>query len=182
MSLTALRDLLEDERVWCVAATVQLHEGESEHFARASNGQIMVSVITNQHAVPIWAQLRGGDFSRRGVWTIPAIGTEVILNFDNGEFEGDPYIIGVIGRAPEDLDGEVTLIIDNKVKIRSLDGTAAPLPTMDDFNALKNYVENHTHTYAPGPGAPVQTTPPSVPGGAPDPAPTPNGTQVLEVE
>lgn len=117
MTLTAMRDLLKDERIWCVAATVRIHEGDDTYFERTRNGQISVSVVTNQHAVPISALLAGGDANSRGYWIIPSIGTEVIVAFDNGEFEGDAYIVGTIGKSPTEITEEVTIIADTTVKI-----------------------------------------------------------------
>lgn len=117
MTLTSMRDLLKDGGVWCVAATVQLLDGATQHYRRAANGQIIVSVVTNLQAVPIEAFLLGGDFAGRGFWMIPAVGTEVMICFDNGDFEGDAFIVATIGRAPQNLDGEVTIISDSVVKI-----------------------------------------------------------------
>lgn len=142
MTLTAMRDLLSDERIACVAATVQLHEGQTEHFRRdAITGQIIVTVITNQNGVSIDALLKAGDISGRGLWIIPAIGTEVFVCFDMGEFEGDAYIVGYMGRAPDQLDDGITLIIDEKVQIRTLDGTAQKLMTVADGAALKDAIQ-----------------------------------------
>lgn len=110
MTMTAMRDLLADERIWAVAATVQKHDGQSTHFKTQRNGQLMVSVITNLHAVPLWVTYGSGDIDGRGVWFIPAVGTEVVVNFDNGEFEGDGFITKLVGKAPTGLvDGDIVI-------------------------------------------------------------------------
>jgi hypothetical protein len=103
MTLQATRDLLESERVWCVAARVALHDGEDAHHQMTDEGQMMVSVRTLRHDVQIWAILAGGGSADVGVWFIPPVGTEVIVNFDDGMFEGDAYIVGIHGKAPSDL-------------------------------------------------------------------------------
>lgn len=141
MTMTAMRDLLAGEGVWCVAATVQLHKGELTHFQKQRNGQLMISVVTNQHAVPFWATYKGGDILGRGIWMIPGIGTEVMLCFDQGDFEGDAFIVSMFGSAPDEAVAEnITLLIDDTVEIRSLSGTAQGLLTVADGNALKSAI------------------------------------------
>ena len=119
MTLTAVRDKLRDERIWCMAALVALHDDagpDDEHFAYEENGQISISLRTLKHDIPIRAYLSGGT-ANVGVWFIPPIGTEVVVNFDNGEFEGDGYIVGVHGTPPTNLQAGQVLIRGTKVNI-----------------------------------------------------------------
>lgn len=176
MTMTAMRDLLAGEAVWCVAATVQLHDGEVEFFKKQSNGQLMISVVTNQHAVPMWATYKGGDIIGRGIWAIPGIGTEVFVGFDQGDFEGDAFIVAPFGSAPDALTANITLVIDDTVEIRSVGGSANKLPTLADFNALRTAFDGHTHIYSAGPTAGAVTAVP-VPLSTP-----PTGTVVLKAE
>lgn len=92
-----MRDMLADDRVWTVLATVALHEGESQHYATNDDGDLEVTVVTNQHRVEIRAVLGalvGG--AGRGVWMIPDVGTEVMVAFADGDFEGDAVIVGAM--------------------------------------------------------------------------------------
>jgi phage gp45-like len=43
------------------------------------------------------------------------------------------------------------------VEIRSANGSAVPLATKADIDALRTWASNHTHLYAPGPGTAVAT-------------------------
>lgn len=141
MTMTAMRDLLAGDGIWCVAATIQVLKGETAHFQKQRNGQLMVSVVTNQHAVPMWAAFKGGDILGRGLWVIPGVGTEVLVCFDMGEFEGDAFVVAPFGSAPDAaLVPNVTLVIDDTVEIRSLNGTAQRLLTEADGEALKDAI------------------------------------------
>lgn len=66
---------------------------------------------------------------------------------------------------------------DGTVEIRAAGGTATKLPTLADYNALRNAFNAHVHPTA-GTGPPSPPT--AVPGVIP--APTPAGTQVLKVQ
>jgi hypothetical protein len=129
MTLTAMRDLLADDRTWTIAATVQKLPGQDSHFKK-SNDQLLISVLTNTHAVPVWVIHGGGDLSGFGVWLIPSIGTEVMIAFSDGEFEGDAFLIGMFGRR-DDVDDGVTLLCGNKVKIIAEDEVHVVADTVD---------------------------------------------------
>jgi hypothetical protein len=136
VSLTSLRDHLRDERVWCVAARVALHDGDSSHFDTAKNGQLIISVRTLRNDVPIWAMMNGGDVDGKGLWKIPAIGTEVMIGFDDGMFEGDAYIMGFMGKPPTDLAEGETIIADDTVYIGQKIGAESIIKAETFFNAL----------------------------------------------
>jgi hypothetical protein len=149
--LPSMKEMLGDERVWGVACRVAVHRGQDSHFT-LSEGQVHVSVITLTHGQEIWAVLQGASRSGRGMWRIPDLGTEVFVMFSDGEFEGDPYIAGFYGRAPDGLIENVTLILDDKVEIRSLDGVAHKLPYLSELQTLYDFVQaqfnaalGHTH-------------------------------------
>lgn len=171
MTLQATRDLLKDERIPAVAAHVAVHDGESKHWELSDEGQMLVSVVTNNHGVEIWAILRGGGFDGHGVWSIPAVGTEVVLGFDNGEFEGDVWVVGVHGKPPSGFDDTKTLVIDDAVEIRSVNGAAQVLATKADVDALANFVQTMTMPVSGATAGPTAGV-----------VPTATGTQVLKAE
>jgi len=64
---------------------------------------------------------------------------------------------------------------DGTIEARSASGTAVPLATLADVQAIRDALNGHTHTYVPGGGAPTTTTVnPSVP--------APTGTTKLKAE
>jgi hypothetical protein len=99
-SLGNIKDLAHDERIWCVAARVERHDGESSHYFITDEGHIAISCKSQVHGTPITALLSGGSDDASGYWKIPTEGTEVFIGFDMGEYEGDAFIISVHGNAP----------------------------------------------------------------------------------
>lgn len=181
--LPATKQMLEDERIWGVAARVAVHRGEVTHFA-LSEGQLHVSLITLSHNQEIWALLQGAFRSGAGMWRIPDVGTEVFVMWNDGDFEGDGYIAGFYGQAPDNMTENVTLILDGKVKIMSPGGVSSSIPTMEDLQRLYDYVNaqfstasGHTHAVVGGSTTTITLAP-----GAPMPPDDPVGTSVLEAE
>lgn len=168
MTLAALRDLLNTEdKIYCLAARVGLHDGETVHYRVTAEGAMQVDVLTHRHSIQVSALMKGGGF-----WRIPPIGAEVMLCFDDGEFEGDAYLVSPHEDAPTGLVIGKTFVLDDTVEIRSADGTATKLPTWADFAALVNFIQAMT---LPVSGA---TAGPPAPGTVP----TGSGTNVLKGE
>lgn len=73
----------------------------------------------------------------------------------------------------------VVIKADGTIEIRSKDGTALPLPTLADLQAVVDALDSHSHLYIPYPGgvagAPVATT------GNPS-VPDPDGTDIIRAE
>lgn len=159
MTLAATRDLLEDERQWVVAAVVALHDGSTSHWRILPEGHLAIEVRTLKHGVPIEAIMKGGP-----VFRIPSLNTEVLLNFEMGEYEGDAYVVAVHDHAPSSVSENVTLIIDSKVKIKTLGGTSKPLAFQEDLDSLADDFYGHGHLVSgtgatPGPGSLPLATP-----------------------
>jgi hypothetical protein len=112
-----LRDMLEDDRVWCIMGTVALGEGETGHYEVNDDGDLQVSVVTHA-GVPITALLGGAFGSSSGTWAIPAAGDEVLVAFADGQFEGDGVVVAVVGRgAPAGLaPGTVVVRADDRIQ------------------------------------------------------------------
>lgn len=166
MTLQATRDLLAGEAgIMCLAATVQVHDGETQHWEVSDEGAMVVSVVTHQHAVPIDALLKGGGNDGKGVWFIPSVGTEVLIAFENGDFEGDAYIVGIFGHSPAGLQPGTILVLGDNIEVRSVGGTARALAFKSDVEAVDNKYANHLHANAlSGPTSTViPVVPPTVP-------------------
>lgn len=153
----ALKEQLSDERIWVIAARVVVPKGESQHYFVTEEGHIAIYVETLRHGVTLPVLLKTGDDSGSGLWKIPSVGTEVMVNFDDGQFEGDAYATSVHGEKPDGipLDPNKVFLIGPTVEIRSVNGTAKSLAFQDKLNALENKVNSlvtkfnaHTHVLA----------------------------------
>jgi hypothetical protein len=114
-----IRDMLADDRVWCVLGTVALHDGETGHYEVNDDGDLQVTVVSHQHGVPITAILGGAFGSAAGTWTVPAAGDEVLVCFADGDFEGDAVVVAVTSSrsAPAGLaPGTVLVRADDRVQ------------------------------------------------------------------
>jgi hypothetical protein len=192
--LGALRKLLRDRRTWCAMARVEAHEGQVEHFelATGEDGEraVYVDVVTIPGNVELRARLAGDG----GLWRIPAVGTLCYVGLPDGQIDGYPVLMAVVG-APTATSGLATdtvvlqLAPGQRLVIHDGDaGEAFDLPTMADFNALREYVARqfdasagHVHVVS-GAATTTQTT-----GTAPAPAPTtppptPAGTETVRVK
>lgn len=105
---------MSEDMVPSVKATVALHEGETSHWEVNADGDLQVTCLSHGHSAPITALLGaivGGK--GKGVWVIPPIGTEVLVCFPDGDYEGDAVIVGALstGSVPAALaDGNVVIV------------------------------------------------------------------------
>lgn len=188
----ALKELMRDERIWAIAARVANHKGESIHYEITDEGHVAISVVTLRHGIEIKALLKGGDDSGNGLWKIPSVGTEVIVNFDDGEFEGDAYAVSAHGEKPDGipLDPDKVFLVGPTVEVRSVNGTAQSLAFQNKLNDLENKVNSligkfngHTHVLtvlaASGSGA---TGTAATPANVETTIPSSTGTDVLKGE
>lgn len=184
-----MSELTSENRLWVAGARVFLIPGETQHYSISEN-QLFVSVRTLQHGVMLWAEMPGGSRDGSGLWHIPSIGTEVCVSFSMGEFEGDAYVVGVVGYPPPDLTPGKTIVQDDQVIVRSAGGTATSFVALqDEVHALWEFVRAQFstvggHTHAVVGGATTTTTSVAPPGGTPpavSPA-EPLGSQILSVE
>lgn len=191
--ISNLKKLLEDERLWTVAARVEVLDGEALHYFTNEEGDIVVSVRTLLHDVPLWANLDamvGG--AGRGIWMIPDPGVEVMVAFDHGEFEGEAYLVGryTSGSAPAGLvPGQIVVAgIDVKVigstkvtviapliEAADAEGNGAPIALHQELKSLRDTLHLHTHLYNPGPGGAIAT------GSGPSLS-APNGTAIFKAK
>lgn len=131
-------------------------------------------------------------FSGIGFYSRPKAGAnaEAIVVFP-GDDAQNPIIIATRDEAARkaiaQLEADSTAVFntqtviliksDGTVEIRASGGAATKLPTLADYNALRNAFNAHVHPTA-------GTGPPSPPTAVPGiiPAPTPAGTQVLKAQ
>lgn len=183
-SLPSMRDLLKDERVGLVKGRVETHEGEPSHFEITAEGHVSLQCKSQIHGVPITAIMPGGSDDGSGTWAIPAPGTEVLLGFDDGDFEGDAFVVQVFGNAPPAVAATKVFIQGTDVRVQAPGGTAVSLATKADLQADVDYLKNqfhatlgHVHVVA---GAATTTITEGTGGpGTSGTAPSPSGTSIL---
>lgn len=175
MSLSALRAALMDDRVHTVAGRTAVFDGEAEHFRTNDDGNVVVSCVTHNGEMPVWANLGPmAGAAGNGVWWIPDVGTEVMLASDGGDIEGEVYLVACFptgAQAPSGLAPGKVLVIGSEVEVRSAAGTAVALATKQDLQNHVDTFNSHVHVETGG-----STNAPTTPAG------NPNGTSVLKAE
>lgn len=195
MGFQSLKKMLEDIREWCTAARVEVIDGEEQHFRYGAEGDIDVSVRTVVHDGPIWAHLDSlaGGADGSGVWHIPDPGTEVMVCFDQGDYEGEAHIVSRTsgGRAPQGLGPGIIFIIGNDVRAMSPGGSPKSVAFQDSVDNLRKYVRDqlsatsgHTHVVVGGATTTIAAAADgagalSAPTNPPDPI---EGTDVVKLE
>jgi len=189
--LSSVRDLANaDEKISMLIARVVVPAGESKHWFETKEGHIALSVKTHRYGLQINALLTTMCGSARGVWAIPDVDTEVIVGFDEGDVEGDVFVLGIAGHKPptQITDSDVRLVlIGDEIHAIKEGGTAEALAFKSDVKAISDYnnvqfntLVGHTHsggTISGSTGPPVEG---GGVGGTPGTCPDPVGTDVLK--
>lgn len=185
-ALSSFRDLISDEQVFLVRARVALLEGDTTHYFTNLEGDMVISCKTMRHSTPIYAIMHGGADDGTGTWSIPTLGTEVILGFDGGDFESDPFILSMHGtRWPAGFTPAQVAVVGDDIQARSVNGTAVALATKADAqritDKLNDFISSkyNIHTHA-GVSSGLSTT--LVPTQTETTVANPDGTSVLKGE
>lgn len=161
LNLSSLQRALEKtgpRKIWAAIGVVAVPAGESTHYELVEEGGNLVDILVDVELMPdstdVTCRLaNSGGGAGRGVWTIPAVGDEVIVNFPSGELAFMPTIVAVLssGNIPnpsgEGPSTSRTVIVDQEVLIH--DGTGGT-----DQVVLKAAYEAHKHPSGTGPTGP----------------------------
>lgn len=172
--LSGLKEALKDDRVWCAFGIVIADDGGGSHF-EIEDGEVLVDVELQPSEEEITALVSSpvGGLGV-GVFAVPPVGSEVIVAIPDGEIIFQPTIVGVLtsGNAASGLSGTTVVIVapeGGKVLIHDGAGVTEPLIRKSEYDALKDYLDLHTHPTGVGPSSAPE-----------DPAPSASGTSVLE--
>lgn len=126
----------QSETIPSAMAVVAVHPGETAHWRRTDEGDVAISVVTNSSGTPMWALLHAVGGGGLGLWCIPPVGTEGVVVFPDGDFEGDAVFYGG-GAAPAQLDASILMIVapagGRVMIVDAAGGTPKALVTVDEF-------------------------------------------------
>lgn len=142
-------------KLWAAVGVVAVPEGESSHYELVEEDgklvDILVDVEFQPEGVDVTCRL-GSPFGgpARGLWSVPEVGSEVIVVLPGGELAFMPSIVAVLssGDIPngggEGPAAGRTIIVDQEVLIH--DGSGGT-----DQVVLKSAYEAHKHGTGTGP-------------------------------
>lgn len=141
MSRANMAAWVADGKVHVAAARVEAWDGEAQHYETNEEGDIVVHCKMHDAGTPLKANLGPMAGSRgAGVWLIPDAGTEVVVASNNGDFEGELYLIGMhpSGSSPANLTPGKVLVIGTTVEVRSFDGVPEKGPKFETFRQAED--------------------------------------------
>jgi len=130
LEMSEIKTAVRDGRVWCEIGVVAVLDNESSHYELlkddgGSTIDVLVGVKFGHSGEQVLCRLgmtagRQGGF---GLWTIPPVGTEVLVHIPQGEYESDAVIVAMAssGGVPSQLD-DTTIVLSN-VKNIVIDST-----------------------------------------------------------
>ena len=149
--LSALKEAIMDKRAWCALGKVIEDDAGGAHF-EIIEGEVIVDVELQpslEIVSPVVSSPMGGNGS--GIFSVPPVGSEVIVAIPEGEMFFHPTIVGVLtsGTSASGLSDSTIVIVappGGEVLIHDGDNSAEPLVRQSDF-------ENHTHPTSMGPSS-----------------------------
>lgn len=172
LEIAEAKAAVRDDRRWCDIGVVTVLDGDDKHYQilkdNAGNAVDVLVGVKLGHTGELFP-CRLGNFVGRagaggfGLWTIPPVGTEVIVAIPTGEFEADAVIVGQCssGTVPAALDedtvvlrapkGVKIIVADSgsKVSIGVDGGTFQPAVLGNDMearlSALESKYNGHVH-------------------------------------
>lgn len=178
--LTFIKEALRDRRCWgCLGVVVDDGGG---HWGFI-DGDVIVDIElqpSEERISAVMGSPAGGLGA--GIWSIPPVGSEVIVLVPDGEFDFQPTIVAVTnGETQPNGLSENTIVIQapvgGEVIVHDGDNTAKALAFQDDLAELASTFLSHTHiSGSPGSptGPPLASATPRVPFLPPEPLDPPS--------
>lgn len=122
LPMDTIREALGDPRAWVKLGIVTKFEGETSHY-ELDGQDLLVDVELMPERIPVLCRMGspvGGQYF--GVWSVPPVGTEVMVVVPDGDLEADPVIVSCLstGQLPQGaatLDEQTIVISGNGIKI-----------------------------------------------------------------
>lgn len=185
-----LRKLMETGRAWCKLALVVDPDENLRHYELVEESGALVDIMVEIETVPDRQQLTcrlsglGGS-----MWSIPAVGDEVIVAIPDARNDFMPTIVAVLPTIPnpsgQGPSTGRTIITSGEVFVHDGTGGAQALATKADYDALKAKYDGHKHAALLGGTASVAgltSSPASDPTGTSDPLPAGTFTTVFKAK
>lgn len=201
MGTANLRKFFGDDRIHVIAGHVIVENGETSHFFINDEKNVVLSVEINHYGTVVRANLSNTP----GVWTIPDVGTEVLVGFDNGEFEGEAYVIGTYGATNKTnaeiptsvasqtfnvaVTGDANIVVasgsrirlhsDTRIELSSGDGHGGPAALLSDLEPIWDYIArqfDHLLGHSHNPTTPTIVVESTIPPGSPSSSAVPSPT------
>lgn len=150
LDLTDLRALVADRRLWIAIGRVFVPAGEASHVS-ISDSDVVVDVVLQPSLQDLTCRIAAG------VWTVPAVGEEVLVAIPEGEMAFMPTIVAILssGSVPQTqgpAEGRMA-IVRQEVVVHDGSGGAVSLAvlsslqdTISKLNTLLTAYNAHTHT------------------------------------
>lgn len=157
ISTQEMSEAVDDLKQHFETGIVRAEQGDT-HF-EIEDGSVWVDCVLVPTEAAVTCRLAcAAGAPGRGIWMVPAEGTEVCIAFPGGSMENGGIIIAVLSTAniPEGVDENQIVIVAPKVLVYNTDSAdAEPLPTLAEF-------KGHTHPTGTGPSAPTTDPIPGV--------------------
>lgn len=145
LDLTAMREALATGDVWVALGVVALGDSSSHWEIYEDDLLVEVETVPDEELLTCrLGSLCGGEGV--GLWSVPALGTEVVVVVPRGDYTFTPCIVATLssGDLPDGVAPNVTVIANGEVLIHDGDGGAEPVIT-------KTIYDNHFHQGGTGP-------------------------------
>lgn len=114
LSRADVRELFATHSFTTALGVVRKFEGESSHY-EIDGGEVLVDVELVPNGEKVLCRL---GFGGRGVYSIPAVGSEVAViipasprSLVADDLDNDPIIVAVLENAPSQLDGDDIVVV-----------------------------------------------------------------------
>lgn len=145
MEVSAQREVLRDDRIWCKVGIV-VKRGAS-HF-ELTDDDLLIEVDLMPEEVEVTCRMGAvGGGAAAGYWFIPPVGSEVAVLIPDGEEADDLVIVGVLstGELPADVAEGRVVVAGGEVYIHDGAGGAVALALKSDVDAVKSTFDGHRH-------------------------------------
>lgn len=189
LDLSDMRSLVADRRLWCAIGKVIVpddHEGATHYELVTGPGGAIVDLLVEVELQPglqdVTCRMSGfAGGAGVGIWTVPAVGDEVLVALPEGMLEFMPTIVAMLStRDIPNAGGQGpalgrTIIVNGEVLIHDGAGGAVPLAKKSDVDDLATYVDTELSLTVVGGGGGNAT-------GATTSAPVAEGTAILRAK